>query len=167
MRTVSTESIASRWQNREVASLALLAWSSYSGQNKELASWAFLAWRSVSLVWRRWIWLASALLRRLLRHSWQLWFVRALSSKDHNRPLEIWVCLVRRLLEWRPPTRRGGMKGNRVEWSATCRGGRKGNCVKSVGDVPSWRRWFLLVAALLMYESALHRFIRCGGIAGI
>ena len=27
MRIVSTESIASRWQNREVASLALLAWA--------------------------------------------------------------------------------------------------------------------------------------------
>ena len=167
MRTVSTESIASRWQNREVASLALHAWASYSGQNKELASWAFLAWRSVSLVWRRWIWLASALLRHLLRHSWQLWFVRALSSKDQNRPLAIWVCLVRRLLEWRPPTRRGGMKRNCVEWSATSRGGGKGNCVKLVGGIPSWRRWFLLVAALLMYESALHRFTRCGGIAGI
>ena len=167
MRTVSTESIASRWQNREVASLALHAWASYSGQNKELASWAFLAWRSVSLVWRRWIWLASALLRHLLRHSWQLWFVRALSSKDENRSLAIWGCLVRRLLEWRPPTRRGGMKRNCVEWSATSRGGGKWNCVKLVGDVPSWRRWFLLVAALLMYESALHRFTRCGGIAGI
>ena len=167
MRTVSTESIAFRWQNREVASLALHAWASYSGQNKELASWAFLAWRSVSLVWRRWIWLASALLRHLLRHSWQLWFVRALSSKDQNRSLAMWVCLVRRLLEWRPPTRRGGMKRNCVEWSATSRGGGKGNCVKLVGDVPSWRRWFLLVAALLMYESALHRFTRCGGIAGI
>ena len=167
MRTVSTGSIASRWQNREVASLALHAWASYSGQNKELASWAFLAWRSVSLVWRRWIWLASALLRHLLRHSWQLWFVHALSSKDQNRSLAMWVCLVRRLLEWRPPTRRGGMKRNCVEWSATSRGGGKGNCVKLVGDVPSWRRWFLLVAALLMYESALHRFTRCGGIAGI
>ena len=152
MRNVSTESIASRRRNREVASLALLAWASYSGQNKELASWVFLAWRSVSLVWRRWIWLASALLRHLMRHSWQLWFVRALVSKDQNRSLAIWVCLVRRLLEWRPPTRRSGMKGN---------------CVRSVGDVPSWRRWFLLVAALLMYESALHRFTRCGGIADV
>ena len=152
MRAVGTESIASRWQNREVASLALLAWDSYSGQNKELAAWAFLAWRSVSTVWRRWIWLASALLRHLLRHSWQLWFVRALSSKDQNRSLAIWVCLVRRLLRWRPPTRRGGMKLNRV---------------KSLGDVSSWRRWFLLVAALLMYESALHRFTWSGGIADI
>ena len=152
MRKLSTESVASRGQNRKVASLALLAWASYSGQNKELASWVFLAWRSVSLVWRRWIWLASALLRHLMRHSWQLRFVRELSFKDQNRSLAIWVCLVRRLLERRPPTRRGGMKGN---------------CVTSVGDVPSWRRWFMLVAALLMYESALDRFTRCGGIADV
>jgi len=167
MRNVSTESIASRRQNREVASLALLAWASYSGQNNELASWVFLAWRSVSLVWRRWIWLASALLRHSMRHSWQLWFVRALGSRDQNRSLAIWVCLVRRLLEWPPPTRRSGMKGNCVERPAIRRGGMKGNCVRSVGDVPSWRRWFLLVSALLMYESALHRFTRCGGIADV
>ena len=144
MLDVSTQSIACRGQNIEIASLSLLAWASYSGQNRELTSWALLAWRSVSLLWRRWIWLASALLGHSMGHSWQLWFVQALASKDQNRSLAIWVCLVRRLLKWRPPTRRA-MKGNRV---------------KSVVDVPPWRRWFLLVAALVGYESALYRFTR-------
>ena len=65
------------------------------------------------LVWRRWVWLASALLGHSMRHRWQLWFVQMFASRDQNRQLAIWVCLVRRLLNWRPPTRRA-MKGKRV-----------------------------------------------------
>ena len=128
------------------------------GQNREFASWVFFVRRLLTLrpstlrglkgkrvfsdilVWRRWVWLASALLGHSMRHRWQLWFVQMFASRDQNRQLAIWVCLVRRLLNWRPPTRRA-MKGKRVI---------------SVADVASLHS---VAAALLGYESALHRFL--------
>ena len=73
-------------------------------------------------------------------HRWQLWFVQALASRNQNRQFAIWVCLVRRLLNWRPPTLRG-QKGKRV-----------------ISIVPLWRRWTRLAAALLGQELSLHRF---------
>ena len=163
LRDVCTMSIACRGQNREFASWVFFVRRLLTlGQNREFASWVFFVRRLLTLrpstlrglkgkrvfsdilVWRRWVWLASALLGHSMRHRWQLWFVQTLASRDQNRQLAIWVCLVRRLLNWRPPTRRG-MKGKRVI---------------SPADVPLWRRWTLFAAALLGCESALHRFTR-------
>ena len=69
-------------------------------------------------------------------YEWQLSLVHQLAPSDHNWHLAFWIRVVRRLMSWRPPTRRGGRR----------------RVTTSTAWFSAVRSWIRLASSLLRHE---------------